>query len=186
MEEQRWPGSQRRRGRGGLTLVARTLYDRLVFPGVLRTLKRFEKCGSSSALGPPNLRSGREVFFYKRCPRNDETTRNPRLARVNDAVRESGDAGRFPGPGTGHPRILGALEGVRAAPREEPGQAALVLPRRPDHRQQPDGRPPRLGPHLQGRLSALLRHDRPRRCATRTASTARACGSRSRSRRSSS
>ena len=45
---------------------------------------------------------------------------------------------------------------------KEPRQAEVVVPRRAHHRQQPDGRPPRLGPHLQGRLPALLRHDRPR------------------------
>ena len=42
------------------------------------------------------------------------------------------------------------------------GKPTWSLPRRPDHRQQPDGRPPRLGPHLQGRVQALLRHDRAR------------------------
>ena len=36
----------------------------------------------------------------------------------------------------------------------------MELPRRPDHGQQPDGRPPRLGPRLQGPLPALPRHAR--------------------------
>ena len=36
----------------------------------------------------------------------------------------------------------------------------MELPRRADHGQQPDGRPSRLGPHLQGRLSALPRDAR--------------------------
>ena len=34
----------------------------------------------------------------------------------------------------------------------------MELSGRSDHRQQPDGRPPRLGPHVQGSLSALPRH----------------------------
>ena len=42
---------------------------------------------------------------------------------------------------------------IHAAQRRTP--RALVLHRRPDHRQQPDGRAPRLGPHLQGPLPAL-------------------------------
>ena len=54
---------------------------------------------------------------------------------------------------------IDAFEQLRAKNR---GRPQLVVPRRPDHRQQPDGRAPRLGPHLQGRLPALLRHDRPR------------------------
>ena len=77
----------------------------------------------------------------------------------------------------------GIVEQVPAPQRR--AERALLLPRRPDHRQQPDGRPPRLGPHLQGPLPALPRHARRTSSATRTASTARACGSRSRSRRSS-
>ena len=69
--------------------------------------------------------------------------------------------------------------------RNDTVHEALVVPRRADHRQQPDGRPPRLGPHLQGPLPALPHHARRNGSATRTASTARGCGSRSRSRRSS-
>src|SRR5262249_26287211 len=78
------------------------------------------------------------------------------------AVRESGHAGRFPRAGARRARLLAAHQRVRPPPRPEPRQAEVVLPRRPDYRQQSDGRPPRLGPHLQGRLPALLRHDRPR------------------------
>ncbi len=40
------------------------------------------------------------------------------------------------------------------------GRSTLELPRRPDHGQQPDGRPPRLGPDLQGPLPALPRDAR--------------------------
>ena len=44
--------------------------------------------------------------------------------------------------------------------RNETLRAALQLPRRAHHRQQPDGRPPRLGTHLQGPLPALPHHAR--------------------------
>ena len=40
------------------------------------------------------------------------------------------------------------------------GGPKLELPRRPDHGQQPDGRPPRLGPRLQGPLPAVPRDAR--------------------------
>ena len=36
--------------------------------------------------------------------------------------------------------------------RNQDADRALVVPRRADHGQQPDGRAPRLGPHLQGPL----------------------------------
>ena len=49
---------------------------------------------------------------------------------------------------------------VRAPPRAERGRAALELPRRADHREQPDGRPPRVGPRVQGPLPALPRDAR--------------------------
>ena len=51
--------------------------------------------------------------------------------------------------------LLGARGDVRAAARAEPRRPALQLHGRPDHGQQPDGRPPRLGPHAEGRLPAL-------------------------------
>ena len=147
--------------RDGLTLEAQTLYDRLGFPGVSRPLRRSKSRFIISlwAYSDP-IRAGTNP--HGRRPRDDGTTWTPRALRFNDAVRESGHADRFPRPGTGRPGVLGAIEDIRAAPREEPGQAAMVVPRWADHRQQPDGRPPRLGPDLQGRLSALLRHDRPR------------------------
>ena len=59
--------------------------------------------------------------------------------------------GARPAPGVGGPAH------VRAAPGAERGRPALELPRRADHRQQPDGRPPRLGPHVQGPVPALPR-----------------------------
>ena len=50
---------------------------------------------------------------------------------------------------------MGAGADVRATARAEPRRSALELLRRADHSQQPDGRPPRVGPHAQGRLPAL-------------------------------
>ena len=60
--------------------------------------------------------------------------------------------------------ILDALAGapdLRPAARPERRQGALELPGRADHGQQPDGRPPRLGPGLQGPVPALLGHAGP-------------------------
>ena len=53
------------------------------------------------------------------------------------------------------------IEGIRAPARAACTGSALVLYRWSDHRQQPDGRPPRLGPHLQGSDPALLDDARP-------------------------
>ena len=72
---------------------------------------------------------------------------------------------------------------LRQAARAEPRRRALQLHRRADHGEQPDGRPPRLGPHAEGRLPALQGAARASTSATRTGSTARGSGSRSRSRR---
>src|SRR4051812_39602179 len=80
-----------------------------------------------------------------------------------DAVREGRDAERrFPRPEPPRPRFLERRTRLREAEAAQRRKAAVVVPRRADHGQQPDGRPPRLGPHLQGRLQPLLRHDRPR------------------------
>ena len=54
---------------------------------------------------------------------------------------------------------IGAFEALREKNRGGPRWSFLDGP---DHGQQPDGRSPRLGPHLQGRLPALPRHERPR------------------------
>ena len=62
--------------------------------------------------------------------------------------------GARPAPGVGRP------PDVRAAPRPECRRPALELPGRTDHGQQPDGRPPRLGPELQGPVPAVPRHAR--------------------------
>ena len=58
--------------------------------------------------------------------------------------------------------------------------ARRFLPRWADHGQQPDGRPPRLGPHVQGPVPALPPCSASG-SATRTGSTAGGYGSRSRS-----
>ena len=50
---------------------------------------------------------------------------------------------------------MGGKAGLRPAARAEPRRADMELRRRPDHREQPDGRPPLLGPDPQGRLPAL-------------------------------
>ena len=72
------------------------------------------------------------------------------------------------------------FEQLREQNRRRP---ALLVHRRADHGQQPDGRAPRLGPVAEGPVPALPRDARRATSATRTASTARASGSRSRSRR---
>ena len=50
---------------------------------------------------------------------------------------------------------MGGKAGLRPAAGAEPRRADMELRRRPDHREQPDGRPPLLGPDPQGRLPAL-------------------------------
>ena len=50
---------------------------------------------------------------------------------------------------------------LRQAAADDRRPAALPLHRRPDHRQQSDGRPSRLGPHAQGRLHPLQGDARP-------------------------
>ena len=74
---------------------------------------------------------------------------------------------------------------LRAAARAEPRRPALQLHRRADHGEQPDGRAPRLGPHATRTSTSATRRCAATTSATRTASTARACGSRWRWRRSS-
>ena len=64
-------------------------------------------------------------------------------------------------PGARDPGPLARAPAPSPGCGPERGRAALELPRRADHGQQPDGRPPRLGPHLQGPLPALPRHARP-------------------------
>ena len=77
-------------------------------------------------------------------------------------------------------------EGImQAYLKRNEGAAERYVHRRPNHGEQPDGRPPRLGPHLQGSLPALPDDARQASSAIRTVSTARVSGSRSKSRKSS-
>ena len=50
---------------------------------------------------------------------------------------------------------MGERGNLRPAARAQPRRADVELHGRPDHGQQPDGDPPRLGPGAQGRLPAL-------------------------------
>ena len=54
-----------------------------------------------------------------------------------------------------HAAVLGTRACLLASRGQEPRRAPLLLPRRPDHREQPDGHPPRVGTHVQGRRPAL-------------------------------
>ena len=54
-------------------------------------------------------------------------------------------------------RALGSRGDVRAVAREERRRADVLVHRRPDHGQQPDGHPPRLGAVAEGSLPALPR-----------------------------
>ena len=63
-------------------------------------------------------------------------------------------------PGVRDPGSVARASDLRAAACPERGRAEVELPRRADHGQQPDGRPPRLGPGLQGPLPAVPRHAR--------------------------
>src|SRR5207302_846706 len=59
-------------------------------------------------------------------------------------------------------RLVAAAGDPRPLPRPQRVlRHPLVLPRRADHRQQPDGRAPRLGAHLQGPLLPVPHHARP-------------------------
>ena len=51
--------------------------------------------------------------------------------------------------------MVGPRGHLRQAPRAEQRRGAVRLHRRPDHREQSDGRPPRLGADAEGRLPAL-------------------------------
>ena len=63
-------------------------------------------------------------------------------------------------PGARDPRRVARAADIRTAPCPERGRPEMELPRRADHRQQPDGRPPRLGPGVQGCLPAVPRDAR--------------------------
>ena len=73
-------------------------------------------------------------------------------ARRVQAGRQQAE--RAPAGARGH-RALARARHDGPLPRAKRGlRATLQLPRRPDHGQQPDGRPPRLGPHVQGRSTS--------------------------------
>src|SRR2546430_7264494 len=98
----------------------------------------------------PNVRAGTPV--PARYDRNDETD-----------VQAAAERARPSGSRTGAARALGAGADLRTPARAEPRQASLELHRRPDHGQQPHGRPSRLGPGAEGRLPALQGAARLRR-----------------------
>src|SRR5690349_9221207 len=60
------------------------------------------------------------------------------------------------------PGALGARGYVLQAPRPQPRRADVLVHGRPDHGEQPDGRPPRVGTDAEGRLPALPRAPRVR------------------------
>src|SRR5439155_17477367 len=59
------------------------------------------------------------------------------------------------GPRAGGARVVGRGADLRPAPGAEPRRQTVQLHRRADHREQSDGRPPRLGPDAEGRLPTL-------------------------------
>ncbi len=78
-------------------------------------------------------------------------------ARVQAGIEQAG----CPRSRAGDDRGLARRPDDGALPRPQCRERGTVqLPGRADHRQQPDGRAPRLGPHLQGPVSALPHHAR--------------------------
>ena len=99
---------------------------------------------------PPN-----RAASARRCPRDPS---RPPVPRPNVPTRQL--EARLRRPGARDPGPLARPADVRPAPRAERRRPDVELPRRPDHGQQPDGRPSRLGPRLQGPLPALPRDAR--------------------------
>src|SRR5437762_4313407 len=64
------------------------------------------------------------------------------------------------------PGLVGEGACLRPAAGAEPRRPALELHRRADHREQPDGRPPRLGADAEGSLPALPRAPWPGRAVS--------------------
>ena len=92
-------------------------------------------------------RAGRRFCLAKERYGDDERENALHAGRVE--LRPAGARAR-------RPRSLGAGALVRRAAQEERGRPALLVHRRPDHRQhRGDGRPPRLGTHVQGSIPAL-------------------------------
>ena len=63
-------------------------------------------------------------------------------------------------PGARRPAPVGGAPNVRPVARPERRRSAVELPRRTHHGQQSDGRPPRLGPCVQGPVPAIPRDAR--------------------------
>src|SRR3954449_3767191 len=108
------------------------------------------------------------------CLKRGGESRCSRSLRSADAQAAS-ERARPPRAGAGGAGALGGGADVPAPARAECRRAALQLHRRADHRQQPDGRPSRLGPPPKDvfqRYYAAKGHDE----RYQTASTARASG----------
>ena len=97
----------------------------------------------AAAVAPAPARTARPSHPDPEAECSDPSARSPTSSRRSTRSWTSGaTGGRSPG-----------------CARRTPA-ARVELPRRPDHGQQPDGRPPRLGPRLQGPLPALPRDAR--------------------------
>src|SRR5437899_1220950 len=83
--------------------------------------------------------------------------------RIDTGVHAAAALPRPPCPRGGGPRVVGAGAHLRPTPGAEPGRPAVELHGRADHGEQPDGRPPRVGPDAQGRVPALQGLPRLRR-----------------------
>src|SRR6266496_2014465 len=70
-------------------------------------------------------------------------------------VQTGCESAGFPGDGEGHLAFLGRTPDLPETAREECGRPALVVSRRADYGQQPDGRAPRVGPNVEGHVPAL-------------------------------
>src|SRR2546421_9833545 len=90
----------------------------------------------------PSVPDGRTIFIF--------------LERIHADVQAGAFKDRLSRAGAGGPGLVagtGDRGQVRAPQRAVP--AALVVPGRSDHRQQPHGRAPRLGPDVSRPVSAL-------------------------------
>ena len=105
---------------------------------------------------PPRVR--RPFRILGAPPRAGPASAPGRHARPDVPARHR--QARLRRPGARAAPGVGRAAHVRPAARPERRRAALELPRRADHGQQPDGRPPRLGPDVQGPVPALPRDAR--------------------------
>src|SRR5918997_3034409 len=90
----------------------------------------------------------------------DVNAREPRVLPTLESIHDSHvpaarEGARSPRARARDSRAVGPRGHVRAGARAQSRRRALELHRRPDHRQQPDGRPSRLGPDAEGRVPAL-------------------------------